>query len=162
MVAFADVVQTIDRLQKVVETAVPALQSSLPSIEVAGREAMQRAIGEAASKVQSAAPTVRALAPDVGMDVVVAKVDPTAGIHPKTFTVEGPAEGHPWIKEDSTNLTHATEAKTRHDRERGRGPREPIFNPIPNPQEILPWAKSSPPMMREGAQMQNRHPLMKF
>ncbi len=162
MVAFADVIQTIDRLQKVVDTALPALQSSLPSLEQAGRQAMQRAIADVASRVQSAAPTVKVVAPDIGMDVVVAKIDPTAGINPKTFTVEGPAEGHPWIKEDLTNLTHATEAKERHDREHGRGPREPIFNPIPNPQEILPWAKSSPPLMREGAQMQSRHPLMKL
>ena len=162
MVAFADVVQTIDRLQKVFDTALPALQNSLPSIEHAGRQAMQRAFAEASSKVQSAVPTVQVVAPDVGMDVVVAKIDPTSGINPKTFTVEGPADGHPWIKEDLTNLTHATEEKERHDREHGRGPREPIFNPIPNPQEILPWAQSSPPMMRDGPQMQSRHPLMKF
>ena len=162
MVAFADVVQAIDRLQKVVDTALPALQSTLPSIETAGREAIQRAISETASKVQSAAPAARVVAPDVGMDIVIAKVDPTAGINPRTFTVEGPADGHPWIKEDLTDLTHATEAKERYDREHGRGSREPIFNPVPNPQEILPWVKSSPPMMREGAQMQSRHPLMKF
>ena len=162
MVAFADVVQAIDRLQKVVDTALPAIQSTLPPIEAAGRKAMQRAISETAAKVQSVAPVVKVVAPDVGIDLVVAKADPTAGINPRTFTVEGPADGHPWIKEDLTDLTHATEAKERHDREHGRGSREPIFNPVPNPQEILPWVKSSAPMMREGAQMQSRHPLMKF
>lgn len=162
MVAFADVVQAIDRLQKVVDTALPAIQSTLPPIEAAGRKAMQRAISETAAKVQSVAPVVKVVAPDVGIDIVVAKADPTAGINPRTFTVEGPADGHPGIKEDLTDLTHATEAKERHDREHGRGSREPIFNPVPNPQEILPWVKSSAPMMREGAQMQSRHPLMKF
>jgi hypothetical protein len=162
MVAFADVVQAIDRLQKVVDTALPAIQSTLPPIEAAGRKAIQRAISETAAKVQSVAPAVKVVAPDVGIDIVVAKADPTAGINPRTFTVEGPADGHPWIKEDLTDLTHATEAKERHDREHGRGSREPIFNPVPNPQKILPWVKSSAPMMREGAQMQSRHPLMKF
>ena len=39
MVAFADVVQFADRLEKMVDAVVPALQSSLPSLEQASREA---------------------------------------------------------------------------------------------------------------------------
>lgn len=159
MVALADVVQVAERVLRVVDTHVLALQSALTPLEHVGREAVRRAISEAASTAQRAAPASMAVGSDVGFDLVVAKVDPTAGLNPKTFAIDG-ANAHPSIKEDLSHLTHATTEKERHDRERGRGSRQAFINPVPR-QDVVPWASPEPPLMLDGAQMQNRHPLMK-
>lgn len=160
MVALADVVQVADRLQKAVDVALPTLQSALPPLEEAGREALRRSIADAAATAQRSASTSMAVGSDVGLDVVVAKVDPTTSLVPKTFTVDG-ANGHPWIKEDLAHLSHATTEKDRHDREHGRGGHQPFINPVPK-DGILPWATPEPPKMRDGARLQSRHPMMKF
>lgn len=160
MVALADVVQVADRLQQVVDRGLPALESTLPALEQAGREAIRRSIADAAATAQRSASTSMAVGSDVGLDVVVAKVDPTTSLDPKAFTIDG-ANGHPWIKEDLAHLTHATTEKDRHDREHGRGSHQPFINPVPK-DGILPWATPEPPRMRDGAQMQSRHPMMKL
>lgn len=166
MVAFAEVVQVVDRLQKVADVGIPALQSSLPSLENAGREVLRRTIASAAESAQRMASVVVgetsiALGSDVGVDAVVSRFDPTKGLDPKTFSVDGP-KGHPWIKEDLANLTHATAEKERVQRERGCGPHQPFINPVPSGNGIVPWASTEPPQMREGASMQSRHPLIKL
>ncbi len=160
MVAFADVVQVADRLQKVADAGLPALRSALPALEHAGREALRRSIADAAATAQRSASTSLAVGSEVGVDVVVAKVDPTMSLDPKSFTLDG-ASGHPWIKEDLAHLSAATTEKDRHDREHGRGSHQPFINPVPK-DGILPWATPEPPKMRDGAQMQSRHPMMKL
>ncbi len=161
MVNFVDIAQTLERLQKVTDAVVPALQGSLPAIEQTGREMVRRALASAATTAQQVAPTSMAIGSDLGVDAFVAKVDPTGGLNPKSFTVDG-AQGHPWIKEELANLTHATAEKERHDREHGRRADQGFINPIPRGIDITPWANPSPPQMREGAQRQSRHPLMKI
>lgn len=160
MVALADVVQLADRMHKAVEVALPALQSALPPLEHAGREALRRSIADAASTAQRSASASMAVSSDIGVDLVVTKVDPTVALDPATFSVEG-TKGHPWIKEDLAHLSHATTEKERHDREHGRGSHNPFINPVPK-DGILPWATPDPPKMRDGAQLQSRHPFMKF
>jgi hypothetical protein len=166
MVAFAEVVQVVDRLQKVADVGLPALQSSLPSLEHAGREALRRTIASAAEGVQRIASgavgeTSLALGADVSVDAVVSRFDPTKGLDPKTFSVDGP-KGHPWIKEDLANLTHATAEKERVERDRGRGSHQAFLNPVPSGNGIVPWVSTEPPKMRDGASMQSRHPLIKL
>lgn len=161
MVTFVDIAQTLDRLNKVTEAVVPALQGALPAIEQTGREMVRRALASAATTAQQVAPSSMAIGSDLGVDALVAKVDPTGGLNPNSFTVDG-VQGHPWIKEDLANLTHATAEKERHDREHGRRASEGFINPIPSGTDIAPWANPSPPQMREGAQRQSRHPLMKL
>jgi hypothetical protein len=161
MVTFVDIAQTLDRLNKVTDAVVPALQGALPALEETGREMVRRALASAATTAQQVAPSSMAIGSDLGFDVMVTKVDPTGGLNPKSFTVDG-AQGHPWIKEDLANLTHATAEKERHDREHGRRAHQGFINPIPSGTDITPWANPSPPQMREGAQRQSRHPLMKF
>jgi hypothetical protein len=160
MVALADFVQAADRIQKVVDVVLPTLQSSLLPLEQAGREAVRRSIAEAAATAQRSASTSLAVGSDVGLDAVVARVDPTATLDPHTFSVDG-AKSHPWIKEDLAHLSHATTEKDRHDREHGRGSHNPFINPVPK-DGILPWATPEPPRMRDGAQLQGRHPLIKW
>jgi hypothetical protein len=160
MVALADLVQAADRVQKALDVTLPTLQSALPPLEQAGREAVRRSIAEAAATAQRSASTSLAVGSDVGLDAVVTRADPTATIDPHTFSVDG-AKGHPWIKEDLAHLSHATTEKERHDREHGRGSHNPFINPVPK-DGILPWATPDPPKMRDGAQLQSRHPLMKF
>ena len=160
MVALVDVLQVADRVQKVVDTALPALQSTLPPLEQAGREAIRRSLANAAATAQHSAATTMTVGSDVGLDLVIAKVDPTAGLDPKTFTVDG-GKGIPSIKEDLAHLTHATTEKERRDREHGERSHQSFINPVPK-QGIVPWASPEPPQMREGAQKQERHPLMKF
>jgi hypothetical protein len=163
MVAFAEIVQTLDRLQKVADAG---LLSSLPSLEEVGRQAFRRAIASAATTGQRVASSVAAdvsvaLGSDLSVDVAISKLDPTKGMSARTFSIEG-GKDHPWIKEDLANLTHATAEKERVDRERGRGSHQPFINPVPQTNSITPWASPEPPTMREGAQMQSRHPLMKL
>jgi len=164
MVAFADVVQFADRLHKVADVGVSALQSTLPALQSGGREALRRSIAEAGAAAQRAAPTSMAVGSDVGIDMAVAKVDPTTSLDPTSFTIDG-AHTHPWIKEDLAHLSHAATEKDRHDRERGRehgrGSHQPFINPIPK-DGILPWANPEPPKMRDGARVQSRHPMMKL
>jgi hypothetical protein len=160
MVALVDVVQVADRLQKVADVGVSALQSTLPALQSGGREALRRSIAEAGAAAQRSAPTSMAVGSDIGLDMAVAKVDPTTSLDPTSFTVDG-AHTHPWIKEDLAHLSHAATEKDRHDREHGRGSHQPFINPIPK-DGILPWANPEPPKMREGARMQSRHPMMKF
>jgi hypothetical protein len=160
MVALVDVLQVADRVQKVVDTALPALQSTLPPLEQAGREAIRRSLANAAATAQHSAATTMTVGSDVGLDLVIAKVDPTAGLDPKTFTVDG-GKGAPAIKEDLAHLTHATTEKDHHDREYGRGSHQSFINPVPK-QSFVPWASPEPPQMREGAGRQGRDPLMKF
>jgi len=160
MVALADIVQVADRLHKVADAGVSALQSTLPSLHSGGREALRRSIAEAGAAAQRSAPTSMAVGSDVGLDMAVAKVDPTTSLDPTSFTVDG-AHTHPWIKEDLAHLSHAATEKDRHDRERGRGSHQPFINPIPK-DGILPWANPEPPKMREGARMQSRHPMMRL
>jgi hypothetical protein len=160
MVALADVVQVADRVQKAVDVALPQLQSTLPHLEQTGREALRRSIADAAATAQRSASSSMALSSDISVDLVIARVDPTAALDPPTFSVEG-AKGHPWIKEDLAHLSHATTEKDRYDREHGRGSHHPFINPVPQ-QGIVPWANPEPPMMRDGAQTQSRHPMMRF
>lgn len=152
MVAFVDVIQYMGRLQQAVETALPAIES-------AGREGIRKAISDVATVGRSVTPTGVAVGSDLGVDAFIAKVDPTRGLDSKTFTVDGYSTP-PSIKEDLSHLSHAVEAKEEQDRRR-RESSEPIFNPISQPNEVLPWVKSSAPMMREGAQRESRHPFMK-
>jgi hypothetical protein len=161
MVTFVDIAQTLDRLNKVTDAIVPALQGALPAIEQTGREMVRRALASAASTAQQVAPTSMAIGSDLGFDVMVAKVDPIGALNPKSFTVDG-VQGHPWIKEDLANLAHATAEKERHDREHGRRANQGFINPVPRGIDIAPWANPSPPQMRDGAEKQSRHPLMKF
>ena len=98
-----------------------------------------------------------AVSTEVSLDVVVAKLDPTSALDPRTFTVEG-ANGHPWLKEDLAHLTHATTEKERHDREQG----PTMMNPLPPMPNLAAWASPEPPRMRDGAQLQSRHPFIKF
>lgn len=160
MVALADLVHVADRVQKAVDVALPTLQSALPPLEQGAREALRRSIAEGAAAAQRSASTSMAIGSDVGLDAVIAHVDPTATLDPHTFSFEG-AKGHPWIKEDLAHLTHATTEKEQRDREHGRGSHNPFINPVPK-DGILPWATPEPPRMRDGAQMQSRHPLMKL
>lgn len=166
MVAFAEVVQVVDRLQKMADVGIPALQSALPPLEQSGREFLRRTIASAASSAQRIASGVAGeaamtLGSDLSIDAVVSTLDPSKGLDPKSFSVDG-AKSHPWIKEDLANLSHATAEKERIDRERGRGPRESFINPVPQSHGIVPWASPEPPQMREGAAMQNRQPLMRL
>lgn len=163
MVAFAEVVQTLDRLQQVADAG---LASSLPSLEEVGRQAFRRAIASAATTAQRVASSVAAdtsvaLGSDLSVDAVVSRFDPTKGLETSTFSLEG-TKNHPWIKEDLANLTHATAEKERVDRERGRGTHQPFINPVPQSNSLTPWATPEPPQMRDGAQMQSRQPLMRF
>jgi hypothetical protein len=160
MVALVDFVQAADRIQKVVDVALPTLQSALPPLEQAGREAVRRSIAEAAATAQRSASTSITVGSDVGLDAVVARVDPTATLDPHTFSVDG-AKGHPWIKEDLSHLSHATTEMERRDREHRRGSHNPFINPVPK-DGILPWATPEPPKLRDGAQLQSWHPLIKW
>lgn len=163
MVAFADVLQTLERVQQVADAG---LHASLPSLEQAGREAFRRAIASGASAAQRmtsgiAAETSVALGSDVSVDLTFSNLDPTKGLNSSTFSIDG-VKDHPWIKEDLANLTHAPAEKERIDRERGRGSHQPFINPVPQTNSITPWASPEPPQMREGAQMQSRYPLMRL
>ena len=159
MVALADIVQVAERLKKVVDAALPSLEASLLPLGDAGREALPRTIANASSTAQAAAPTTMAVSSDIGLDLVVAKVDPAVRIDPETFTIDG-TNDHPWIKEDLSHISHATTEKERHDREHGRGSRHAFINAVPR-QDLVPWANPEPPRMRDGAQIQNRHPRMR-
>jgi hypothetical protein len=166
MVAFAEVAQFVDRLQRVADVGVPALQSALPPLEQSGREFLRRTIAGAAASAQRMASgvvgeTTIALGSDLSLDAVVTGLDPTKGLDPKSFSIGG-ARDHPWIKEDLANLTHATAEKERADRERGRGSHGAFINPVAQPHGIVPWASPEAPLMREGASMQSRQPLMKL
>jgi hypothetical protein len=166
MVAFAEVAQFVDRLQKVADVGVPVLQSALPPLEQSGREFLRRTIASAAASAQHMASgvvgkTTLALGSEVSLDAVVSGFDPTKGLDPKSFSVAG-SNDHPWIKEDLANLTHATAEKERADREHGRGSHGAFINPVPQAHGIVPWASPEPPLMREGASMQSRQPLMKL
>jgi len=161
MVALSDVAQALDRLQKVADGDLSLLRSALPPLERAGREAIQRVIAEGASVLNRGTSTPIMVGSEVSVDAAVARLDPTVGLNSKTFTVDG-AKGHPWIKEDLTHLSHATVEKERHDREHGRKSTGAFINPVPNNLGIVPWARTEPPQMRESAERQTRHPLVKY
>ena len=161
MVALSGVVQAIDRLGTVADVGFSALKAPLPSLEEAGRQVLQRALSRAANAVHHITPTSMAVGSDAGVDVVVARLDPTASLNSKTFTIDGP-QGHPWVQEDLANLTHAATERERVARERGRGAHQAFINPVPRADGIVPWASPEPPKMREGAKMESRHPLMKW
>ena len=158
MVALLNVVQVIDQLGTAADAGLSALRAPLAE---ASRQAMRRALTGAANTVNRVGSTSIAIGSDAGLDLAVQRLDPSAALDPKTFSIDG-AKGHPWIKEDLANITHATAEKERIDRERGRGPRLSFINPVPNNNVTLPWTSSEPPKMREGAKMESRHPLMRW
>lgn len=152
------------------QTVPQALDAAMPAVASTSRELTRQAITKLADAGRRtiASPVAHsgaAVGADLGTDALVTKMDPTQGVRANTFSVESPLQSFEGLRAElngnATNLVQVAEAKDREDRRR----REPAFAPIAphnGPRSsIVPWERSSQPMMRESSGA-SRQPLMKF